>query len=114
MNSIRKENRKSSTGRQKLVVFQQWGSAEAKISGIARYGTGDFDIEVVSIDESLAEVVDDTRAYLPPSVEADVVLDYLVHPDLSYDLCSMSSRLGVPVVASGKKHRLPAVYTPPT
>ena len=99
---------------QRVVVFQQNGSAEPKIAGMKKYGAGLVDIAVVSIDEALPPVVDDAAEYLPERIDADVVLDFLTHPDLSHDLGALCTRLGIPVVASGKKSRSGLVVTPPT
>ena len=97
-----------------IVVFQQNGSAEPKIAGMRKYGGDHFDISVVSIDEALPTVIDDGAEYLPKRIEADLVLDFLTHPDLSHDLGALCTRLGIPVVASGKKSRTGLVITPPT
>ena len=99
---------------QKIVVFQQNGSGESKIKGIRRYGEGLFDIEIVSIDMPLPPVIDDTTEILPATLHADLVLDFLKHPDLSHDLGSMCRAKNIPMVASGKKIRGEGVLTPPT
>lgn len=99
---------------QKIVVFQQNGSGELKIEGIRRYGCGRFDLQCIHIDEDLPPVIDDTSAYLPSELEADLVLDFLQHPDLSHDLAVICRRRGIPVVASGKKTRVEGALTPPT
>ena len=100
--------------RQKIVVFQQDGSADSKIKGIRQHGGADFLIETVSIDGPLPEIIDDGSAYLPREIDGDLVLDFLKHPDLSHDLAEMCRKRGIPVVASGKKLRQEGVYTPPT
>jgi len=99
---------------QKIAVFQQQGSAESKIHGIRKYGGNDFEIEVVSIDAILPPVMDETEGYLPQHIQADLVLDFLKHPDLSHDLAALCRSQDVPVVASGKKLRSEGVITPPT
>lgn len=98
----------------KILVFQQNSSAEKKIAGIQKHGGDRFRIEVVPIDEDLPPVIDDAREFLPETIQADMVLDFLQHPDLSYDLARLCSQSGIPVVASGKKHRVAHVFTPPT
>ncbi len=102
------------TEKQHILVFQQNKSGEGKIKGITLYGKDRFNLEVVSIDEPLPPVVDDALDYLPEKIRADMVLDFLKHPDLSYDLCTICSRERVPAVASGKKWRIRDIYTPPT
>ena len=53
-------------------------------------------------------------AVVPSRIEADLVLDYLKHPDLSEDLAQLCRRRNIPVIASGKKIRGHHVMTPPT
>ena len=99
---------------QKILVFQQSGSAEQKIAGIRAHGKGLFDLQIVSIDDPLPDIIDDSTAYLPAEIEADLVLDFLRHPDLSYDLSRLCEQRQIPLVASGKKSRPAGTYTPPT
>ena len=98
---------------QNLLVFQQNGSGLRKISGIKKYGGDLFDIEVFNIDQSLPPVIDETEPYLPGTICADLVLDFLKHPDLSYDLAKRCYRKNIPVVASGQKERREGVLMPP-
>jgi len=99
---------------QKILVFQQNGSGDKKIEGVRRYGNNCFSFEIVSIDAHLPTVIDDTKEYIPRDIEADLVLDYLKHPDLSYDLAVVCRDRKIPVVASGKKFRVKGAFTPPT
>jgi hypothetical protein len=89
---------------QKILVFQQNGSGESKIQGIIRYGENLFDLKIISIDKSLPIVI----------IKADLVLDYLTHPDLSHDLAVMCVKKKIPVIATGKKSHIKGVLTPPT
>jgi hypothetical protein len=98
----------------KILVFQQDNSGESKIAGIRKFGEGRFDLQMVSIDIPLPPVVDDAREFLPADIDADLVLDFLKHPDLSYDLARLCREKNIPVVASGKKMKLQGVATPPT
>jgi len=98
----------------KIIVFQQNRSGESKIAGIRKFGEGPFDLHMVSIDIPLPPVIDDAREFLPADIDADLVLDFLKHPDLSYDLARLCRKKGIPVVASGKKMKLEGVATPPT
>jgi hypothetical protein len=59
-------------------------------------------------------VIDDAEEYLPDRIDADLVLDYLQHPDLSYDLAERCRRQGISLVASGRKIRVKGTMTPPT
>ena len=99
---------------QKILVFQQNHSGEKKIQGIRQYGGERFTVEVVSIDKALPEIIDDTTPYIPRNFQADLVLDYLKHPDLSHDLAELCRDKNIPVVASGKKLRVKGMLTPPT
>lgn len=99
---------------QEILVFQQNGSGESKIQGILKYGENLFSIKTISIDENLPAVIDDATQYLPNDISADVVLDYLKHPDISYDLAIMCRDRNIPVVISGKKVRVKGALSPPT
>ena len=100
--------------RQRILVFQQNGSGESKIQGIRRYGKKLFIIKTISIDQSLPPILDDTAEYLPSDIRADLVLDFLKHPDLSQDLAAACAKRKIPVVASGKKLKGQRVFAPPT
>jgi len=99
---------------QKILVFQQDGSGESKIRGIRKYGKDLFLIETISIDGSLPPILDSTSEYLPKDLQADLVLDFLKHPDLSHDLAVACTKTSIPVVASGKKVKGQRVFAPPT
>ena len=101
-------------GRQRIVVFQQNGSGQPKIKGIGQYGGGRFDVQTISIDNALPQILDNTDDYLPKTVHADLVMDFLKHPDLSCDLMEKCLQQGIPVVASGKKNGRNGIHTPPT
>lgn len=98
----------------KILVFQQNGSGEGKIAGITKFGEHRFDLQMISIDEPLPPVIDDGRDFLPADIDADLVLDFLQHPDLSLDLAHLCREKGIPVVASGKKMKVEGVAAPPT
>ncbi len=99
---------------QKILVIQQNESGESKIAGIRKHGGGLFKIETFSIDFPLPEIIDNSAQYLPQKIKADLVLDFLRHPDLSIDLAKICAEKNIPVVASGKKYELKGVHTPPT
>ena len=106
--------KEQTTKPQEILVFQQNGSGESKIQGIIRYGENLFSIKTISVDENLPPVIDNATKYLPDDIRADIVLDYLKHPDLSYDLAVMCRDRNIPVVISGKKVRVKDAITPPT
>jgi hypothetical protein len=60
---------------QKILVFQQNGSGEGKIAGIRKYSGRSLALEIISIDQPIPPVVDDTEGYLPDELSADLVLD---------------------------------------
>lgn len=99
---------------QKIVVFQQHGSGEKKIAGIREYAGGVIELTVISIDEPLPDIIEDGSRYLPEKIDADLVLDFLKHPDLSYDLVALCHTRQIPVISSGKKIPSKWVLTPPT
>ena len=88
----------------KIVVFEENGSGEKKIQGITRHGTGLDIVKIYNIEEALSEVVDDPETFIPDDFHADLVLDFLKHPDLSEYLAQVCKKKKIPVVASGKKH----------
>lgn len=102
------------TKKQKILVFQQNRSGEKKIEGIKQHGKGLFSIEIISIDTPLPTVIDDSRQYIPQDISADLVLDFLKHPDISHDLGAFCRNKNIPVIASGKKMRVKGIHTPPT
>ncbi len=97
----------------RILAFQQGGRAESKVRGIGQYGQERFTISLITIDQPLPEVVDDTSEYLPDCIDADLVLDFLKHPDLSHDLALLCRRHDIPIVASGKKTTVAGTHTPP-
>jgi hypothetical protein len=99
---------------QKIIVFQQNESGQKKVEGVRQYGNDRFVIEIISIDVSLPPVIDDAGEYIPQDIQADLVLDFLKHPDLSLDLAEVCRDKNIPVIASGKKLRGKGVLTPPT
>lgn len=98
---------------QRIMVFQQRGRGESKIAGIRDYGGNSFLLDVVSIPDDLPPVIDDARSFFPNEIAADIVLDYLVHPDLSADLAALCREQQIPIIASGKKSTDKWVNAPP-
>ena len=88
----------------KVVVFEEHGSGEKKIQGIAEHGHGLDIIDRFNIEESLPELVDDPENYISDDFDGNLVLDFLKHPDLSAYLAEVCNRKNIPVIASGKKH----------
>ena len=99
---------------QKIVVFQQNGSGERKIEGVRRFGSKNIGLEVISFDQELPAIIDDSSSFLPEDLEADLVLDFLKHQDLSQDLAELCAKKNIPVIASGKKIQNKWAVKPPT
>ena len=94
----------------KIVVFEENSSGEKKIQAITSHGTGLEIVKIFNIEENLPEIVDDPETYIPEDFHADLVLDFLKHPDLSEYLTQVCKKKNIPVIASGKKH--PDALTP--
>lgn len=99
---------------QRIAVFQQRGSGEKKIQGLRKYCGGQVELSIISIDAPLPTLLDDTEDYLPTDLDADLVLDFLTHADLSHDLALLCRSRQIPIVCSGKKHRVKWAIMPPT
>ncbi len=93
-----------------ILIFEQNGSAASKVEGLRRFGSPNDTIRVVAINEHLPEFVDEPETFIDTDIDADLVLDYLTHPDLSQYLIEVCDKKNIPIVASGKKSDL--AYTP--
>ncbi len=100
---------------QTILVIQQDKKAVPKVEWIKHYSKGVIKVNVVDITSNIPSLIDDSRKYLPKIIEADLVLDYLSHPDLSDDLTMLCVKKGIPVISPGnkaligKKHYTPSV-----
>ena len=99
---------------QKITVFQQKGRGKSKIKGIERFGQNMFELSIISVETSLPSLIDDTSQLLPSKIDTDLVLDFLVHPDLSHDLAILCQGDDIPIIASGKRIDGNHAITPPT
>jgi hypothetical protein len=99
---------------QRVTVFQQKGSGERKIEAVKEYSSDEITIDIISIDDDLPDIIDDTSPYLPGDLDTDLVLDFLLHRDLSTDLAALCAQKKIPVIASGKKIANSWASTPPT
>lgn len=87
----------------RIVVFEQQGSGRAKIHGIREFGRNIEITAVYDISADLPELVDEPEEYIVDTFSADLVLDFLKHPDLSYYLADLCRQKKIPLIASGKK-----------
>jgi thymidylate synthase len=85
-----------------IIVFQQSGSAEMKVKGIARFGENINIKDTISINGSFEEFVENPEKYIPSDFEAELVLNFLKHPDLSDYLVKICVEKKIPVVTTGK------------
>lgn len=99
---------------QRIAVFQQRGSGQTKIDGIRQFGQNRFSVTAYDIDQDLPDIIDDTSGYLPETIDADIVLDFLKHHDLSADLAVLCQKCGIPIIMSGKKITSGEAICPPT
>jgi hypothetical protein len=97
----------------RILVVQQADAGRPKIEGIQRYGGDRFLLSTWEVPEGLPQVLDETEAYLPRELDADMVLDFVGHPDVSQDLIDLCRERGIPVVAPGAGGNLDWAYTPP-
>jgi hypothetical protein len=99
---------------QTIWVYHQDTRGLGKIEGIRRLGGNAFKLKVISVDAALPSFIEETDPYLPDPVGADLVLDYLLHPDLNLALAEKCKQSGIPLIASGKKQPLENAITPRT
>ncbi len=85
-----------------VIVFQQLGSGEMKIEGVKRFGENILIRQVVSIDDALPEFVENPEDFISSDFTADLVLNFLKHPDLSDYLVEVCEKKKIPIVTTGK------------
>ncbi len=86
-----------------IIVFQEHGSGEQKIKGVQGFGKGITIARIYSIDTFLPDFVEDPDNFINKNFSADLVLNYLKHPDLVDYLITLCQIKGIPVVSAGKK-----------
>ncbi len=94
-----------------IIVFQQAGSAEKKISGIKQFGQNINIVEVFSVNDDLPDFVENPEKFIRSEFEADLVLNFLKHPDLSDYLVDICEKKSIPVVTTGKPGKGFTPYT---
>jgi hypothetical protein len=95
---------------QDIVIFEQEGSADYKIAGIEVYGKDIKIKKVFNISGNLPELIDYPEEYISDNFSADLVLNFIKHPDLSEYLVKICKKKGIPVIASGQ--HIPGAITP--
>lgn len=109
-----RDARETAAPAQQVWVYLQTETQLGKIKAISQYSPEEIELKIISIEDDLPPVIDDGDPYLPDPMGADLVLDHLKHPDLSYFLAEKCRKLNIPVVASGKKPPLSEALTPRT
>lgn len=86
-----------------IIVFQQQNSGKQKIEGVQHHGQGISIIKTVSIDASLPDFIEDPEDYIVDDFSADLVLNYLKHPDLIDYLMRLCEKKEIEIISAGKK-----------
>lgn len=86
-----------------IVVFQERGSGELKIAGVQSYGDGITIKKNISIDNFLPDFIESPEEYISSDFKADLVLNYLKHPDLVDYLMRICEKKRIVIVSPGKK-----------
>lgn len=86
-----------------IIVFQQQNSGELKVEGVERYGRGLVITKTVSIDRYLPDFIEDPEDFINDDFTADLVLNFLKHPDLVDYLMRLCEKKGIELVSAGKK-----------
>ncbi len=86
-----------------IIVFQQQNSGELKVEGVQRYGEGITIRKTVSINQYLPDFIEDPEEFIDADFTADLVLNFLKHPDLIDYLMRLCKKKGIELVSAGKK-----------
>ncbi len=86
-----------------LVVFVQDAAGRRKIEGIGRYGRNLQVTAIFEISPTLPEFIDEPEEYISDDFSGDLVLDYLLHPDLAEYLVRLCNEKKIAVISPGKK-----------
>ncbi len=86
----------------RLIIFEEAGSGKYKIAGIEIYGRHITIERTYDILFDLPEIVDEPEEFIPDDFTADLILNFLRHPDLSEYLVELCKIKGIPVIASGQ------------
>jgi hypothetical protein len=86
-----------------IVVFQEHNSGELKIEGVRRYGEDITILKIITIDQFLPDFIEEPEEYISDDFSADLVLNYLKHPDLVDYLIRICEQKNIVVVSAGKK-----------
>ncbi len=86
-----------------IVVFQQQNSGELKVEGVLKYGKGLTITKTVNVDSYLPDFIENPEDFIDDDFSADLVLNFLKHPDLVDHLMRLCEKKGIELVSAGKK-----------
>lgn len=86
-----------------IIVFQEHKSGELKVEGVQRYGEGLKIVKIVSINQFLPDFIEDPEEFIRDDFSADLVLNFLKHPDLVEYLIRLCEQKEIAIVSAGKK-----------
>jgi hypothetical protein len=86
-----------------IIVFQQQNSGELKVEGVLKYGKGITISKTVNVDIYLPDFIEDPEDFIDNDFSADLVLNFLKHPDLVDYLMRVCKKKGIELVSPGKK-----------
>ncbi len=86
-----------------IIVFVQGEAGRRKVEGIGKYGHDMVITDIREVAPFLPDFIEEPEEYISDDFSADLVLDYLTHPDLADYLVRLCNLKKIPVVSSGKK-----------
>ena len=86
-----------------ILVFQERGSGEHKVEGVQSFGLRMKITGIVSIDTFLPDFIENPEDIIDDTFCADLVLNFLKHPDLVDYLIRLCEKKDIPIVSAGKK-----------
>ncbi len=93
-----------------IAIFQRGNFAENITKGIKL--NSDFNVLVFSVPEKLPQIIDEPEKYLKTDFNADLILDYLYHPNLTDHLIEIAKNKGVQIIVP--KRKVKGAITPVT
>ncbi|MCB2181089.1 MAG: DUF166 domain-containing protein [Desulfobulbaceae bacterium] len=88
---------------EKIIIFQQAGSGNAKIDGIKQYSRGIAITQIFDLPSGLPDFIEEPEPYFQEDFNGDLVISFLTHPDLLHHLALLCKTKNIPLIASGKK-----------
>ncbi len=86
-----------------IAIFQRGNFADHIAEGIRL--NSDFKVSVFSVPEELPQIIDEVEKYIKSDFKADLILDYLYHPNLTEYLIELAKSKGIPIIVPKRKVR---------